>query len=301
MHESDQIDNWQNVLKILADIIERDDYTTAHVDFILTHLQSADDRIRGAATLASKGCIFEPGIIDILLDITENDFVPAIRKASIQSLGNLIHEGVFQNFENNIGANADLEFYEEWDEIQTQTLQDDYRRVKHLLFSIIQDDLEEREVREASLLAVSDLGFLQPVREWIEEFINSKFQSSQLVALKAMGKYPYYWITQLGRFITPETPKSLLLEAISSSYSSESGDLAEKIESLLQMKDPDIISYSLLTLANINKTDGLGLILQQYCFYKDEKIREAAKEAIINFSNKNQQDFLERELGLGES
>ena len=116
-----------------------------------------------------------------------------------------------------------------------------------------------------------------------------------------MGKYPYYWTTQLARFITPETSKLLLLEAISSSYSSESADLAEKIKLLLEMNDPDIISYSLLTLANINKTDGLGLILQQYCFSKDEKIREAAKEAIINFSNKNQRDFLENELGLGES
>ena len=152
--------DWQEILQRIASIREQEDYSTANIDFIQEHLLSPDDRIRAGAALASSGCVFQPQILDILCEIAENDSVDAIRKASLQSLGLVIHEGVLRNFESGIGADTKLEFYEEWDELQTESLHEDYLRIKNLIFSMVQDDLEFVSVREAGLLAISDLGFL---------------------------------------------------------------------------------------------------------------------------------------------
>jgi HEAT repeat protein len=290
--------DWKNILQILANIREYEDYSSAKVDFIREQLQSGDERIRSAAALSAGGCLFEPSITDLLIDIVENDEFSPVRKAAIQSLGLLIHEGVLQNFENNIGANTEIEFLEEWDELQYQTLQEEYLRVKNLLFSIILNDFEEKEIRNESLAAISDLGFLQEVKEWIDDFIDSEDLSSQLVALYAMGKYPHHWISHLAKFLNKDTPKPLLLESISSSYSSESEELAIKIEGLLELKDPDVLAHALLTLANINKTDNLGSILQKYILDQNETVKKAAKDALKHFTYKNFSDFMEKEFGF---
>jgi HEAT repeat protein len=292
--------DWTEILEKLAEIRKGEDYSIANVEFIRDQLLSTDERIRGGAALASEGCIFEPEILDILIEITESDPVDAIRKATIQSLGKVIYEGVMQSFENETGSTTDIEFYEEWDEIQSQSLQEDYLRVKNLLFSIVQDEFEDLTVRESALKAISDLGFLNSVKEWIKDFLVLENQSSQLAALHTMGKYPYYWLNELSRYLTPETPKSLLMEAISSSYSSESSDLADKIEKLLELEDPDIISYALLTLANINKTENLGEILQKFILYQDNRVQEAAKEAMSNYTKLNFRDYMKDTLGLEE-
>jgi HEAT repeat protein len=291
---------WKEILEKLAEIRKTEDYSIANVEFIRDQLLSMDERIRGGAALASEGCIFEPEILDILIEIAENDPVDAIRNATIQSLGKVIHEGVMENFEDEAGATTDIEFYEEWDELQSQSLQEDYLRVKNLLFSIVQDEFEDLAVRESGLKAVSDLGFLDSVKEWIKDFLVLEDQSSQLAALHAMGKYPYYWLNELSRYLSPETPKSLLMEAISSSYSSESPDLADKIEMLLESDDPEIISYVLLTLANINKTENLGEILQKFVLHKDNSVQEAAKEAMSNYTKMNFRDYMQDALGLEE-
>jgi len=174
--------DWQEILQRIASIREQEDYSNANIDFIQEHLLSPDDRIRAGAALASSGCVFQPQILDILSEMAEHDSVDAIRKASLQSLGLIIHEGVLRNFESGIGADTKLEFYEEWDELQTESLHEDYLSIKNLIFSIVQDDFEVISVREAGLLAISDLGFLPPVREWIQDFISMDSESAQFLA-----------------------------------------------------------------------------------------------------------------------
>lgn len=90
------------------------------------------------------------------------------------------------------------------------------------------------------------------------------------------------------------------MEAISSSYSSESAELAGRIESLLQHDDPDVLTYAILALANINQTPDLGSILQTFSLHEDENVRKAAREAIKNFTLKNFSSYLENELGFEE-
>ncbi len=285
--------NWQK-LEI------EEEYSAEDVEFIRQHLESTDDRVRGGAALAASGCVFEPHILDLLIEMAQSGEAEPIRKASIQSLGEVINEGVMRSFEDNVGANTDIEFYEEWDELQLETLQEDYLRVKNLLLSIVQDETEVRAIREIGLIALSHLGFLLPVQEIIHDFIGTNVLSSQLVALHAMGKYPHFWIKELYRFLDHALPKSLILEAISSSYSSNSSLLAKRIENLLQSSDPDIVSYALLTLANINKTENLSEILQKFSRSPDQQIRKAAQDALQNLSRINFADYMENELGIGE-
>lgn len=300
MQRYSEIPEWKDILDRLSAIREQDNFSTGNVDFIRSQLQSPDDRVRAGAALTAEGCIFEPNVLDILIDQVESEGNNAVRKASIQSLGQMIYEGVMQEFEDTAGADTDMEYYEEWEELQSETLKDDYLRVKHLLYSILQDVSEDSGVREASLNSLSDLGFLETVREWIAEFAESEHQSAQLVAVHAMGKFPQYWEEQISRFLTPQTPRPLMLEAISSSYSSGSKKLAKRIEPLLDMQDPDILSYALLTLANINQTENLGQILQQFNVHENEKVREAAKEAVENYSRKNFKDYFEKKIGFEE-
>lgn len=292
--------DWKDVLQKLAEIREKEEYSAEEVEFIRQQLQSTDNRVRGGAALAACGCVFEPFILDLLIEMAQSGEEEPIRKASIQSLGEVINEGVMRSFEDNIGANTDLEFFEEWDELQLETLQEDYLRVKNLLLSIVEDDSESRQIREAGLLSLSHLGFLLPVQEIIRDFLNMKEMSSQLVALHAMGKYPQFWIKELYHFIDKSVPKSLLMEAISSSYSSNSSLLAKRIESLLPSDDPDIVSYALLTLANINKTENLIEILQKFSHSDNKQISQAARDALENLSRINFSDYMEKELGIEE-
>ena len=292
--------NWKEILQKLAAIRDQDEYSASDVDFIREQLQSNDDRIRGGAALAASGCVFEPNILDLLIDMVQSGEADAIRKASIQTLGEVIYEGVMRSFEDEIGASTQMEYAEEWDEVQTESLHEDYLRVKNLLLSIIQDEFEIPEVRETCLISLSDLGFLLPVQEIIHDFIESKDPSSRLVALHVMGKYPQFWLEELGKFLDAQHPKAVLLEAISSSYSSNSSRLARKIEKLLTSNDPDILIYSLLTLTSINKTEHLGEILQKFTGSEDEQVRKTAHDSLLALSQKNITDFIEKEFGIEE-
>jgi hypothetical protein len=300
MKEHHIANDWQAILQKLAAIREQEEYSAYDVDFIQEQLQSYDDRIRGGAALAASGCVFEPAILDSLTEMAQSGEVDAIRKASIQTLGEVIYEGVMRNFEDEIGASTQIEFYEEWDELQSESLHEDYLRVKNLLFSIVQDEFEIPEIREVGLIALSDLGFLLPVREIIHDFIESEDSSSKLVALHAMGKYPQFWLEELAGYLDKRLPKTLILEAISSSYSSNSIQLARKIKNLLNSKDPDILTYALLTLTNINKTKHLEEILQKFTNSEYEQVKKTARDSLLKLSKMNFTDFMEKELGIEE-
>ena len=291
---------WREILNELSRIREQEDYRAESVAFIRQQLQSLDDRVRGGAALAAEGCLFEPYILDMLMDLVEHDPNLAIRKAAIQSLQGVIREGVEQQLEDAIGPGADFEYAEDWMEVESDRLRDDYLRVRNLLLKLVEDEMEPMEVREAALASISDLGFLPVVREWIDYFIQHPRKSARLVALHAMGKYPHYWEAQLGQFIAPETDKALLMEAISASYASQSARLAKRIETILGHPDPDVLSYALMALANINQTKNLGEILQKFSLHPDPRVQEAAKDAIEHFSRKNFDQYLRKELGYDD-
>lgn len=295
----EQHPEWRAILEILVSIREQEDYSPANVEFIRLQLQSLDDRVRGGAALTASGCIFEPGILELVIDLAEEDDNLAIRKAAIQSLGAVISEGVAQDFEDEIGSDTWMDEVEEWSDYQTGSLRDDYLRVKYLLFNFLeyQDDIT---VQEAALAALVDLGFLMEIREKTVELLASERQSSQLVALHAIGKYPGYWEDELAELISPDTPNALLKEAISASYSSNSARLAKKIEGVLGHADSEVLRFALLTLANLNKTEGLADILQHFSLHEDPLVQEAAKEGIELTSRKNFEDYMKDNLGMEE-
>jgi hypothetical protein len=137
------------------------------------------------------------------------------------------------------------------------------------------------------------------VQDWIADFIDQQKESSKIVALRAMGKYPQYWTSKLADYLDPQQSKDVLMEAISSSYSSNSHQLASRIVDLLHLQDPDILSYAILTLANIHQTENLGAILQKFSVHQNEKVRNAAKEAIILYSQNSLDDYM-KEIGFEE-
>ena len=298
MFEENKNPEWEEVLNKLAEIREQEDYSQPNVDFILSRLVDEDERIRTAAALTAEGCVFDPEILDLLIDLAGNDSQLAVRKAAVQAFQRLVHESVLQGLEDDTGAGTTLEDAEEWDEIQSGELRENYLRVKNLLFSLLENEHEHWEIREKALTSLSDLGFLHQLQTWIEKFVDSENQALQVSALKAMGKYPAEWVDELARFIQPTVPKPLLLEAISSGYSSNSVKLAEQIENLLEIDDPEIISYALLTLANINRTPNLGETLQKFALHQDSAVQEAAKEALDIFSRRNFSDFMKDEFDL---
>ncbi len=298
MFEENKNPEWEEVLNKLAEIREQEDYSQPNVDFILSRLVDEDERIRTAAALTAEGCVFDPEILDLLIDLAWNDSQLAVRKAAVQAFQRLVHESVLQGLEDDTGAGTTLEDAEEWDEIQSGELQENYLRVKNLLFSLLENEHEHWEIREKALTSLSDLGFLHQLQTWIEKFVDSENQALQVSALKAMGKYPAEWVDELARFIQPTVPKPLLLEAISSGYSSNSVKLAQQIENLLEIDDPEIISYALLTLANINRTPDFGETLQKFALHQDSAVQEAAKEALDIFSRRNFSDFMKDEFDL---
>jgi len=295
----EQDPDWKNALERLSQIRLDNDYSTDNVDFIRQELQSFDDRVRGGAALAAAGCLFEPDILDAVINIAEYDGNTAIRKAAVQSLGAVIYEGVMQNLEDEQGPGTALDDAEEWEEFQAGGLQDDYLRVKSILFNLLEYE-EDSGMQELALNALSDLGFLNEIQEKINEFYNSPRQSARLVALHAMGKYPQYWKEELESLIQPDTPAPLLKEAISACYSSNSARLAKMIESVLSHSDPEVLRYALLTLANINKTENLAEILQKFSTHENSLVQEAARDGIEMFTRENFAKYLKGDIGMEE-
>ena len=278
--------NWQEVLKVISEIRDGNDYSTANVDFIRDHLESRDDRIRGGAVLAAEGCLFEQGILDRVIEVAEQDDNPAIRKAGLRSLSHVIHEGVQQGLEDDTGASTAMDDAEEWDEIQTGNLQEEYLRVKNLLYGILEDD-GDLSLQELALSALADLGFRPYIRDKIELFFDSGVHSSLLTALAATGRYPQYWLDELESYIHPAVEVSLLKEAISSAYSSNSGRLSDAIEEVLRHEDPEVLRFALLTLANIGKAENLREILQHFSLHENGVVAEAARDGIELYTRNN--------------
>ena len=278
--------NWQDVLQQLSLIRSEEDYTGANVDFVKAYLDSEDDRIRGGAVLAAEGCLFEPGILDMVLDLAENDPIPGIRRAAIKSTAVVIHEGVIQGLEDPSGANTALDDAEEWEEFQEGAMQADYQRAKYLLFNYLEDD-SDPESQEVALHALADLGFLQQVRDRISIFLQGAGATARQIALQAIGRYPQYWEDELIGFIKLQTPVAELKDAISSAFSSQSRRVAAAVEAILRHQDADVIRYAVLTLANIGKSEKLNDILQHYSLHKDEAVRSAAREGIDIYTRNN--------------
>ena len=289
--------DWKAILTRLSEIREQGDYSPANVEFIREHLQSFDERVRGGAALAAGGCLFEPYILDIIIEMAENDVNLAIRKAAIQSLAAVIYEGVMQGMEDEAGSTTFMDDAEEWEEMQTGSLQEDYQRVKNLLLGVLNLE-EDIGLQESALSALADLGFLPEIREKVAEFFKSGRASSQLVALHAMGKYPQYWEDELAEMIRPDTPPAQLKEAIGACYSSESARLARAIEGVLNHPDPEVLRYAILTLANINKSENLMDILQHFSLHEDPLVQEAAREGIEQASKQNFSDYMRDHFGI---
>ncbi len=291
--------NWKEILDQLSHIRIQGDYSPGHVDFIREQLTSFDDRVRGGAALAASGCLFEPYILDVVIDMAENDVNPAIRKAALQSLKEVIYEGVMQDLESQEGFSSSSDDADEWEEDQLEALREQYYRVKNILMNILQDD-DEPGLQELALSSLADLGYLPEIRQKIEEFFRSGRKSSQLVALHAMGKFPQYWIEHLAELIQPETQVDLLKEAISASYSSQSAELAQAIEEVLIHKDPEVLRYAILTLANINKSKKLAEILQHFSLHENSGVQEAARDAIELIAKKNFERYIRDDLGMDD-
>jgi hypothetical protein len=293
---------WIDILSRLSEIRESGDYTPANVDFIKENLQSEDDRIRAAAALATEGCLFEPYIIQLLISIVEMDSNDVVRKAAIQSLEDAVDEGISQGFEDQDELDHETQDVEEWDDYQVESLRRDYNQIKDLLLNMLQDDVEDIEILETALKAISGLGFYQFVRDLISDLYSSNIKSSRLAAIRAMGKHPHFWELQLSDSISQDLDKQLLLEAISASYSSNSKKLAQKIENVLNKPelDPEVITYALYSLTNINQTSDLGKLLQRFSLHQDRTVREAARKSIDTFAQRNFDNFLHDELGYSK-
>ncbi|RMG64086.1 MAG: HEAT repeat domain-containing protein [Calditrichaeota bacterium] len=283
---------WKFILQKLSEIRTRGEYSAEEVDFIRQQLQALDDRVRGGAALAAEGCLFEPQIIDLLLDLAENDTSVGVRKAALQSLQDVVREAVEQGLENPAGASGDFDQLEEWTELQEGSFREHFERLKYILFTIMNDDRSDLALQQMALAALAYLGHLPEVQEWIRRFFRDEQQSSRLVALHAMGKFPQYWEEELSSMLEPDTPKALLMEAVSSCFSSHSQHLARKLEALLDHPDPEVLSYVLMTLANMNQTENLGDILQRFSLHEDSRVQEAARKAIDIFTQKNFDRFL---------
>jgi len=292
-------EDWKAILARLSHVRETGDYSAEDVELIRRELHAEDERVRGAAALAAEGCLFEPYILDLIIEIAEDDPNPPIRKAAIQSLNLVIEEGLAQGLEDDSGADTSLDYAEEWDEFQTGGLREDYQRAKGLLFSILEIE-DDPEIQGLAVNALSDLGYISEVREKIVDLFQSDNASARRFAVRAMGKYPHFWDSELETIIKLDTPAELLKEAISASYSSNSPDVANAIEAILNHEDPEVLRYALLTLTNINQTKNLLEVLQQFILHEDEAVQKAARDSLEMSTRRNFDRYLKDYFGMGE-
>jgi hypothetical protein len=288
---------WEDVVSELSRIRDSGEYTTEDVDFVRQQLQSEDVRVRAAACLAASGCLFEPNVLDLVIEIAEYDPELPIRKAAIRSLGELISIGVEQGLEDFAGADTSMDYAEEWEEYQTGSLRDEYLRVKNLLLGIL-DIEDDPSLVEVTVAALADLGYIHEVREKISELYHGNNSSGKLVALQAMGKYPHFWEDELVAAIRKDQPAALLKEAVSAGFSSNSLRVSEAIEKVLDHEDLEVVRYALMSLSNIDLSPNLMEIFQRFRRHSDPEVQAAAQEGLDRLSRLNLGDFMRDELGF---
>jgi hypothetical protein len=288
---------WEDVVSELSRIRDSGEYTTEDIDFVRQQLHSEDERVRAAACLAASGCLFEPNVLDLIIEIAEYDPVLPIRKAAIRSLGELISIGVEQGLEDVAGADTSMDYAEEWEEYQTGSLRDEYLRVKNLMLGIL-DVEDDPGLIEVTVAALAELGYIHEVREKISELFHGDSPSGKLVALQAMGKYPHFWEDEIVESIRKDQPVALLKEAVSAGFSSDSQRVSDAIEQILDHEDPEVIRYALLTLSNIDQSPNLMDIFQRFRRHPDPEVQAAAQEGLDRLSRLNLGDFMRDELGF---
>lgn len=290
--------DWQMILDQIAAIRDQQNYTRQNIGFLLEQFQSMDERIRAAAALAAEGCIFEQGVLGAVTGLSQYDESDAVRYAAIRALGTVIREGIEQGFEESAGATTFLDEAEEWDEYQTGSLTDEYVGVKHALLNLLEYD-DDPVIQEPAMDALSWLGFQETIREKVRDLMESGILGLQKAAVRAMGKFPEYWIDDIAALLNDTTDTDLLLSAIRSSTNSNSATLADKLPPLLKHNNHTIIAATIDALAGINLTKDLSQILQDYSLHDNPDVQIAAKQAIDMVSRKNFERYMQDDLGMG--
>ncbi|MGH1363192.1 MAG: HEAT repeat domain-containing protein [Calditrichia bacterium] len=289
--------DWQMILDQVAAIRDQQNYTTQNIAFLKEQFQSSDERIRAAAALAAEGCIFEQGVLSVVMGLSQYDDSDAVRYAAIRTLGTVIREGIEQGFEEASGANNYLDDAEEWEEYQTGSLTDEYVGVKHALLNLLEYD-DDPVIQEPAMDALSWLGFQETIRYKVQDLFESGILGLQKASVRAMGKFPEYWMDELSRIISSETESALLLEAIRSVMNTHSSELASQLEALLNHENDDILIATINSLAGINQTVDLPQVLQAFSLHENTEVQLAAKRAIDLVSRKNFERYMQDDLGM---
>ena len=70
-------------------------------------------------------------------------------------------------------------------------------------------------------------------------------------------------------------------------------ELAAQILTVLEEhQDPEVLRFALLTLSNLNQTEGLPDILQKFSLHENSLVQEAAHDAIEAYTQKNFEAYL---------
>ena len=299
MSQSDE-HGWIGKLNRLGEIRKEADYQPTNVDFIRDLLVDPDDRVRAAANLTAAGCVFEPHILDTIIENAQGDLSTGVRKAAIQSLKPIIQTGIEQQFENNLGATTHFDDAEEWDEIQTEDLIEDYLRVKETLIDLMEFD-EDPEIQASALLSLADLAELENVQDKIHAFANHADSEIRLSAIKAMGHAPDIWSNDLIPLISMDTEESQLVSALQAAAFATTRDVAQKVETVLSHPSPEVLVNAITALAYINQSADLMSILQNFSLHDNGSVQEAARDAIELVSKTNFREYMTRNLGMGDN
>jgi hypothetical protein len=286
------MENKNEILSQLAQIRDAGVYSEADIEFIETQLDHEDDAVRAAAILVTEGCLYNMMIVDKILEIARNDASLPVRKAAIKMLGTFVTACVLEGFETPTHEDKGLEYQEEFDELLEKGIEEKYEEVKAYLF-------EELQIRDLSddlipdiLSALSELAFRPDIREKITQAWQFGDDDYRQKLIPAMERYPESFEDLILDGLVQIKDEKTTLQLLELAQDVPTQRMADMVQTFLDSPHSEIVSRALLTLAQINKTEGLQDILQRFCLHEDEHVQIAARKALDIFSHKNFDDFM---------
>lgn len=286
--------NKNEILTQLAQIRETGEYTQADIEFIEMHMDNEEDAIRAAAILSTDGCLYDLKIVDKIFEMAHTDPSVPVRKAAIQQLGRFITACVLEGFEDEGIQGKGLEFEDDFKDLLEKGIEEKYQEVKSFLLEKIVTEDPMDEFYPDFLVALAELSGNEVVRQKIEEAWMEGDEGYRKRLFPAIARHPEFFESLILDALESVTDEQFTIQILESASLVKSPQMAKMVETFLHSVNPEIVSQALITLAEINQTEGLNEILQKYCLHDQEDIQLAAKKALDIFSRNNFEDFMKQ-------
>jgi HEAT repeat protein len=233
------------------------------------YLDDEDPQVRATA-LRGIWYVSDPGLIDRLFEMAEQDPSEMVRAQAVSALGIYIHLGVMAEYRADLGPMTELLREDELPEV-------DFDRVKVFLLAVCADENRSLDERRYAVEALAFLG--AEVADLIREAYNRPEKEMKISALFAMGRSGMVnWNDIVARELY-NADSDIQMEAIRAAGEIGLAELGQELWRLTYAEDKDIMLEAIEALGKSGWEEAFER-LDELTLDPDPEVSQVAEDAL---------------------